>query len=41
MHLKAADVEAARGHRGSAKLRSEAFITLRVLVAKVIFVTFS
>ncbi|KAK2972025.1 hypothetical protein RJ640_005045 [Escallonia rubra] len=33
--LKAADVEAARGHRGSAKLRAEAFMTLRVLVGKV------
>ncbi|XP_052177769.1 uncharacterized protein LOC127791774 isoform X2 [Diospyros lotus] len=33
--LKAADTEAARGHRGSAKLRVEAFLTLRVLVAKV------
>ncbi|KAJ0099748.1 hypothetical protein Patl1_20854 [Pistacia atlantica] len=34
--LKAADTEAARGHRGSGKLRIEAFLTLRVLVAKVI-----
>uniref|UniRef100_A0A2P2KMP9 Uncharacterized protein LOC105632012 n=1 Tax=Rhizophora mucronata TaxID=61149 RepID=A0A2P2KMP9_RHIMU len=33
--LKAADTEAQRGHRGSAKLRIEAFLTLRVLVAKV------
>ncbi|KAK9937473.1 hypothetical protein M0R45_014259 [Rubus argutus] len=33
--LKAADNEAARGHLGSAKLRIEAFLTLRVLVAKV------
>ncbi|KAK9274612.1 hypothetical protein L1049_021862 [Liquidambar formosana] len=33
--LKAADTEAARGHRGSVKLRIEAFLTLRVLVAKV------
>lgn len=33
--LKAADFEAVRGHRGSAKLRIEAFLTLRVLVAKV------
>lgn len=33
--LQAADTEAARGHRGSAKLRIEAFTTLRVLVAKV------
>ncbi|XP_059666693.1 uncharacterized protein LOC132312369 [Cornus florida] len=33
--LKAADIEAARGHRGSAKLRIEAFMTLRQLVAKV------
>ncbi|XP_031256286.1 uncharacterized protein LOC116114265 [Pistacia vera] len=33
--LKAADTEAARGHRGSGKLRIEAFLTLRVLVAKV------
>lgn len=32
---KAADVEAVRGHRGSASLRIEAFLTLRVLVAKV------
>ncbi|GJU73852.1 hypothetical protein Tco_1265257 [Tanacetum coccineum] len=31
----AADVEAARGHIGSSKIRVEAFITLRVLVAKV------
>ncbi|KAI3414905.1 uncharacterized protein J3R85_015707 [Psidium guajava] len=33
--LEAADFEALRGHRGSAKLRIEAFLTLRVLVAKV------
>ncbi|OMO55316.1 hypothetical protein CCACVL1_27310 [Corchorus capsularis] len=33
--LKAADTEATRGHRGSANLRIEAFMTLRVLVAKV------
>ncbi|CAK9165660.1 unnamed protein product [Ilex paraguariensis] len=33
--LKAADIEAARGHRGSAQLRVEAFMTLRMLVAKV------
>ncbi|GMP64718.1 hypothetical protein CsSME_00025858 [Camellia sinensis var. sinensis] len=33
--LKAADIEVARGHRGSAKLRVEAFMTLRILVAKV------
>lgn len=33
---KAADIEAARGHLGSAKLRIEAFLTLRVLVAKVV-----
>ncbi|OMP09768.1 hypothetical protein COLO4_05147 [Corchorus olitorius] len=33
--LKAADNEATRGHRGSANLRIEAFMTLRVLVAKV------
>uniref|UniRef100_A0A5B6YNE8 TELO2-interacting protein 1 n=1 Tax=Davidia involucrata TaxID=16924 RepID=A0A5B6YNE8_DAVIN len=33
--LKAADVEVARGHRGSAKLRIEAFMTLRMLVCKV------
>ncbi|GLU04997.1 hypothetical protein SLE2022_221220 [Rubroshorea leprosula] len=33
--LKAADTEAGRGHRGSANLRIEAFLTLRVLVAKV------
>ncbi|CAL5402515.1 unnamed protein product [Camellia sinensis] len=32
---KAADIEVARGHRGSAKLRVEAFMTLRILVAKV------
>ncbi|RVW89686.1 hypothetical protein CK203_036403 [Vitis vinifera] len=34
--LKAADTEAQRGHRGSAKLRVEAFLSLRMLVAKVI-----
>ncbi|KAI5332614.1 hypothetical protein L3X38_022743 [Prunus dulcis] len=33
--LNAADTEAARGHLGSARLRIEAFMTLRVLVAKV------
>ncbi|XVF60850.1 hypothetical protein PTKIN_Ptkin08bG0081000 [Pterospermum kingtungense] len=33
--LKAADTEATRGRRGSANLRIEAFLTLRVLVAKV------
>ncbi|KAF9617967.1 hypothetical protein IFM89_039260 [Coptis chinensis] len=33
--LKIADTEAARGHRGSARLRVEAFLTLRVLIAKV------
>ncbi|KAI7758370.1 hypothetical protein M8C21_013731 [Ambrosia artemisiifolia] len=33
--LKAADVEASRGHTGSSSLRVEAFMTLRVLVAKV------
>ncbi|KAK9077656.1 hypothetical protein SSX86_005993 [Deinandra increscens subsp. villosa] len=33
--LKAADVEAGRGHTGSSRLRVEAFMTLRVLVAKV------
>ncbi|KAH0456804.1 hypothetical protein IEQ34_014711 [Dendrobium chrysotoxum] len=33
--LQAAEEEAARGHRGSATLRKEAFLTLRVLVAKV------
>ncbi|KAI4297078.1 hypothetical protein L6164_036986 [Bauhinia variegata] len=33
--LKAADTEAARGHQGSARLRVEAFKTLRILVAKV------
>lgn len=33
--LKAADTEAARGQRGSARIRIEAFKTLRVLVAKV------
>ena len=35
-NAKAADTEAQRGHRGSAKLRVEAFLSLRVLVAKVI-----
>ncbi|XP_062115745.1 uncharacterized protein LOC133829920 [Humulus lupulus] len=33
--LQAAETEAARGHRGSAKFRIETFMTLRVLVAKV------
>ncbi|KAM0934113.1 hypothetical protein DsansV1_C32g0220571 [Dioscorea sansibarensis] len=33
--LQTADVEAARGHLGSGRLRKEAFLTLRVLVAKV------
>ncbi|KAK9101473.1 hypothetical protein Scep_024903 [Stephania cephalantha] len=33
--LKAADIEASRGQRGSAKLRVEALLTLRVLVSKV------
>eukprot|EP00257_Ricinus_communis_P015582 XP_015573531.1 uncharacterized protein LOC8280892 isoform X1 [Ricinus communis] len=33
--LKAADIEATRGHRGNAKIRVEAFLTLRVLVSKV------
>ncbi|CAM8940472.1 unnamed protein product [Rhodiola kirilowii] len=33
--LKAADTEAVRGHHGSATLRVEAFLTLRVLVAKI------
>ncbi|CAN8233709.1 unnamed protein product [Cochlearia groenlandica] len=33
--LKVADAEASRGHRGSANLRVEAFLTLRVLVAKI------
>jgi len=32
---KTADTEAARGQQGSARLRIEAFKTLRVLVAKV------
>ncbi|XP_064979363.1 uncharacterized protein LOC135620357 isoform X4 [Musa acuminata AAA Group] len=32
--LQAAELEALRGHRGSANLRKEAFLTLRVLVAK-------
>lgn len=35
-YAKAANTEAARGHKGSAKIRVEAFVTLRVLVAKVI-----
>lgn len=38
--MKAADVEAARGHRGSATLRVEAFKTLRVLIAKVLCTVF-
>ncbi|KAL3820912.1 hypothetical protein ACJIZ3_006817 [Penstemon smallii] len=33
--LKAADIEATRGQRGSSRLRVEALITLRVLIAKV------
>lgn len=33
---KAADTEVTRGHRGSANLRIESFLTLRVLVAKVL-----
>ncbi|KAF8412889.1 hypothetical protein HHK36_000861 [Tetracentron sinense] len=33
--LKSADTEATRGHRGSSKLRIEAFLTIRMLVAKV------
>lgn len=33
--LQTAELEASRGHRGSASLRKEAFLTLRVLVAKV------
>ncbi|GKB85737.1 hypothetical protein Tco_0958009, partial [Tanacetum coccineum] len=33
--LKANDVEATRGHKGSFKIRVEVFITLRVLVAKI------
>ncbi|XP_074350478.1 uncharacterized protein LOC141689873 isoform X2 [Apium graveolens] len=33
--LKAADTEAGRGQLGSAQLRTEAFFTLRILVAKV------
>ncbi|KAF6164750.1 hypothetical protein GIB67_041002 [Kingdonia uniflora] len=33
--LKIADTEVARGHRGSSKLRVEAFFTLRLLVSKV------
>ncbi|XP_043712910.1 uncharacterized protein LOC122661552 [Telopea speciosissima] len=33
--LEIAGTEAARGHRGSAKLRVEAFLTIRVLIAKV------
>nr|GEX68974.1 zinc finger, CCHC-type [Tanacetum cinerariifolium] len=39
--LKAADVEAARGHIGSSKIRVEAFITLRVLVAKISYCSFN
>ncbi|CAM8943398.1 unnamed protein product [Rhodiola kirilowii] len=39
--LKAADTEAVRGHHGSATLRVEAFLTLRVLVAKQIHWHFS
>ncbi|KAF5184034.1 Arm repeat superfamily protein [Thalictrum thalictroides] len=35
IHVKIADTEAAQGHRGSANIRVEAFLTLRVLVAKV------
>ncbi|KAL3637600.1 hypothetical protein CASFOL_018768 [Castilleja foliolosa] len=35
--LKAADIEATRGHQGSSTLRVEALRTLRVLVAKIIF----
>ncbi|KZV33836.1 hypothetical protein F511_29079 [Dorcoceras hygrometricum] len=35
MYLKAADVEAMRGHQGSSRLRIEALMTLRVLVAGV------
>lgn len=38
---KAADTEVALGHRGSAKLRIEAFMTIRVLVAKVMILTVS
>ncbi|RWW65028.1 hypothetical protein BHE74_00027689 [Ensete ventricosum] len=34
---QAAELEALRGHRGSANLRKEAFLTLRVLVAKISF----
>ncbi|XP_047335958.1 uncharacterized protein LOC124939537 [Impatiens glandulifera] len=33
--LKAADIEASRGHRGAASIRVEAFMTLRILTAKV------
>lgn len=33
--MKAADIEATRGHQGSSRLRVEALLTLRVLVAKV------
>ena len=36
--LKVADAEASRGHRGSAHLRVQAFMTLRILVAKVTIV---
>ncbi|CAH9098991.1 unnamed protein product [Cuscuta epithymum] len=32
--LKAADIESMRGHRGSSRLRVEAFVAFRVLVAK-------
>ena len=39
--LKAAELEALRGHRGSANLRKEAFLTLRVLVAKVSWILIS
>ncbi|XP_024008438.1 TELO2-interacting protein 1 homolog [Eutrema salsugineum] len=33
--LKVADAEASRGHRGSGNLRVEAFLALRILVAKI------
>ncbi|KAL0407126.1 UNVERIFIED_CONTAM: hypothetical protein Slati_4026500 [Sesamum latifolium] len=33
---QAADIEATRGHRGSSRLRVEALMTLRVLIAKVL-----
>lgn len=36
VYAKAADTEASRGQRGSGKLRIEAFLTLRILAAKVI-----